>query len=196
VIVRCDPALVNSCPYCEAPLRPAATFCLACDRPVVDESSRLSVADSVQVTVGRPLVGLLVMAACVLAIGATAYGGYALVHHEHVATTSQAVRDVTRGTTLLVEAEAGHTGACRKAETVLAGPAAQVHSECLSLVDDDPGAHAGRMKVDGLSLHGTVGTAHVRAAITDDAGTHTLDRKVDLSKVGRDWRMTWDGKAV
>jgi hypothetical protein len=187
---------VNSCPYCEAPLRPAATFCLACDRPVADENSRLSVADSVQVTVGRPLIGMLVVAACLLAVGATAYGGYALVHHEHVATRNQAVGDLTRGTTLLVEAEAGHARACQRAEALLAGSARQVRSECLALVDDDPGAHVEKVQVDRLSLHSTLGTAHVHAAITDDAGTHTVDRTVDLSKVGRDWRLAWDGKAV
>jgi hypothetical protein len=185
---------VDSCPHCAAPLRPAATFCLACDRPVVDETSRLSVAEAVHVSAGRPLIGLLVVAGCLLVIGAATYGGVAFVHDRHAATRGQAVADVTRGTTLLIDAEAGRPDACRRARSVLAGPTVDLLRECLALVDHDPGARVDRVRVDRLRLHGTTGTAHVRATVGDATGTHTVDRVVALVHARRTWLMAWDGK--
>jgi hypothetical protein len=96
--------------------------------------------------------------------------------------------------TLLVEAEGGQQGACRRAGTVVAGPAVTVLRDCQAVVDRDPGARVERVRVDGLSLHGTTGTARVHATVADDAGTHDVDEVVHRVQVRRGWRMTWDGR--
>jgi len=187
---------VNSCPHCDAPLKPASTFCLACDRPVVDESSRLSVGEPMRVSAGRPLVGLLVVAGVVLAVGGAAYGGLAYIHQQRTKSTDAVLEDVTRGTTLLVDAEGGRADACQRATSEVAGPADDVLRECRAIVDHDPGVRVAAIRVDRLDLEGAKGTARVRATISDAHGTHALDRAVDLVRGRRDWRMTWDGRPV
>jgi hypothetical protein len=160
----------------------------------VEESSRLSVGEAVPVSVGRPVVGLAVATATVVVLGLLVWGGYAFFHHAAVSTTAQALGDVKRGTTLLVEAEGGQSGACHRSTAVLAGPAAGVLHECQAIVDHDPGARVASIRVDKLALQGTTGTARVHAVVDDRTGTHTLDRVVDLVHVHRDWRMSWDGR--
>lgn len=186
---------MESCPHCAAPLRPAATFCLACDRPVAEQSSRLSVAEPVQVAVGRPLVGTAVVLGSVLLVGAAAYGGVAVVRGNSDRTSARAVADVRQATTLLVDAEAGQSTACRRSEGVLAGTAGDVLSRCEGIVGHDPGAHVDSLAVDHLQLASHSGTAQVRLTVTDATGTHTVDRVVDLVEHGhRTWRMSWDGR--
>lgn len=187
---------MDSCPHCAAPLRPAATFCLACDRPVVDDTSRLSVGEAVHVSVGRPFVGLLVVAGCLLVVGAAAYAGVALVHHQHAATTRQAVADVTRAATLLVEAEGGRSASCERMSAVVAGPATATLRECRAVVGHDPGAEVARLHVDRVRLHGTAGSARVRTTITDRAGSRTVDRVLHLVHGRRTWLLSWDGTPV
>jgi hypothetical protein len=184
---------VDSCPHCAAPLRPAATFCLACDRPVVEETSRLSVGDAVHVSVGRPLLGLVVVAGCLLAVGLATYGGVSFVHHQHAATTRQAVTDVTREATLLVEAEGGRSASCARMSAVVAGPSARTVRECGAVVGHDPGAAMCRLDVDRVRLHGTAGSARLRSTISDRAGTHTIDRVLHLVHARREWLVSWDG---
>jgi len=184
---------MSSCPHCAAPLRPAATFCLACDRPVVDETSRLSVGDAVHVSVGRPLVGLLVVVGCLVVIGAATYGGVSFVHHRHEATARQAAADVTRAATLILAAEGGHAASCARMSAVVAGPKARIVRECDSMVGHDPGAEPGTLHVDRVRLHGNAGSARVRSTISDRAGTHTLDRVLPLVHVRREWLLRWDG---
>jgi hypothetical protein len=189
----CHPAEVDSCPHCAAPLRPAATFCLACDRPVVDETSRLSVGEAVHVSVGRPLMGLLIVAGCLLVVGVAAYGGTSFVHHQHAAKSRQAVADVTRAATLLVEAEGGRAVSCERMSAVVAGRAAETLRECAAVVGQDPGAEMGKLEVDRVRLKGTQGSARVRATISDRAGTHTFDRLLHLVHARRAWLLSWDG---
>ncbi|RNM15751.1 zinc ribbon domain-containing protein [Nocardioides pocheonensis] len=184
---------MKSCPNCDAPLKPAATFCLACDRPVVEETSRLSVGEPVKVSVGRPVVGVAAVAATVLGLGALAWGGLALIHHERARSTAQVVDDVKQGTTLLVDAEAGRTAACHRSVGVLAGPASDVLAECHAILDHDPGARVASIRVDRLSLQTETGTARVRVSVDDRTGTHTLDQVVTLVHARRDWRMSWNG---
>lgn len=185
---------MKSCPNCDAPLKPAATFCLACDRPVVEETSRLSVGEPVTVSVGRPVVGVAAVVATALGLGALVWGGLAFIHHERARSTAQVVDDVKQGTTLLVDAEAGKTDACHRSVAVLAGPASDVLTECRAILDHDPGARVASITVDRLSLQAESGTARVRLSVDDRSGTHTLDQVVDLVRARRDWRMSWNGR--
>jgi hypothetical protein len=187
---------MTSCPLCEAPIRPTATFCLACDNPVVPESSRLSVGDPVPVQHGRPLVGLALIAAAVLALGGTTYGAVAFVHHQHAASTAQVVHDITRGATLLVDAESGDSTACARTARVLAGPSQLLRQECTGIVDRDPGVRVDKIRVDRLDLGGRAGTARLRETVTDDRGTRTLERVVHLVHESRVWRLSWDGRTT
>src|SRR4051794_22259704 len=92
------------CPFCAAPLKPSATFCLACDKPVVPETSRLSVGDPVEVTMGRPLVAAGVAVAVLLALGGAVYGTVGFLHHQSAESRAAVIRDVAHGTTLLLKA--------------------------------------------------------------------------------------------
>ena len=185
---------MENCPHCDAPLKPAARFCLACDQPL-DETSRLSVGEPVQVAVGRPLVGMAAVAATLLVVGGIVWGGLAFIHHERTQSRDAVIADVEHGTTLLVDAEAGRSSACRRSTGVLAGPAQDVARQCRAIVGADPGATVSSIRVDRLDLEGRTGTARLRATIHDDSGSHTVDRQVDLVHQGRAWRMSWDGRS-
>ena len=185
---------MTNCPHCDAPLKPAARYCLACDRPVGDETSTLSVGEPVAVSVGRPLVAVAAVAATVVVLGALVWGYIAFLHHGNGTVAAQARGDVKRGTTLLVSAEGGQPSACLRSARVLAGPAADVLAKCQAIVDHDPGARVASIQVDRLRLQGTTGSVRVRASIHDNTGTHALDRVVDLVRSGRSWRMSWDGR--
>ena len=185
---------MTNCPHCDAPLKPAATFCLACDRPVAEETSRLSVGDPVQVSVGRPVVAVAAIAGVAVLLGASAWGGLAYVHHLHHKSTSLVVGDVKRATTLLVDAEGGKTRDCQRAAEALAGPVKDSVQQCDEIVGKDPGARVTTISVNGLDLQGDKGTARVHATVADAQGTHTVDRVVDLQRVQRNWRVTWDGR--
>lgn len=196
-----------ACPHCGAPIKPTATFCLACDTPVVDTERGLSVAESTPVTMGRPLVGLAIATACVLALGAAVFGTIAYVHHRHTLTADAAAANVRHGLTLLVSAESGHARACRSAERVLAAPAATVLHECRQIVGHDSGAHLDSIHVDRPQLGTDSGTAHVTETVTDGSGTHTVHEVVNLldqaspatssgARPARVWRMGWDGRPV
>ena len=184
------------CPFCDAPLKPSATFCLACDRPVVPETSRLSVGEPVEVKMGRPLVAVAVAVGVLLALGGTAYGAVAFLHHQSADSRAAAVHDIAHGTTLLLEAEGGDAAACRATVRVLAGQPAATRQACAGVVDHDPGIKVDKVVVDRLHLGGTTGTARVRATITDDKGTRTVDRVVDLVRQARSWRLNWNGRAT
>lgn len=185
---------MEKCPHCDAPLRPAATYCLACDRPIVEQSSRLSVGEAVPVSVGRPLVAVLAIAGAVVVIGSLVWGYVAYVHHGNAQTAAQASADVRKGATLLVAAEGGQSDACRRSTALLAGPATGVLAQCQAIVDHDPGARVTSIRVDRVNLQGSTGTVRVRATVDDRAGAHTLDRVVDVVHVARKWRMSWDGR--
>lgn len=181
------------CPHCAAPLKPTATFCLACDNPVVPETSRLSVGDPIRVEVGRPIVGIAIIAAAVLALVGTAYGTLAFIHHQRAVSTAQVVDDIKHGTGLLVAAEGGSSTACRRTTPVLAGPGQVLRRECDGVVDEDPGVRVDKIVVDHLDLSGRTGTARVRTTVTDEHGTRTVDRVVDLVLESKVWRLKWDG---
>ena len=185
---------MENCPHCDARLKPAARFCLACDRPL-DETSRLSVGEPVQVAVGRPLVGVAAVAGTLLVLGGVGWGGLAFIHHERTRSRDAVIADVEHGTAFLVDAEAGHASACQRSTAVLAGPAEDVARECRAIVGEDPGAAVTSIRVDRLELEGRTGTARIRATIRDGSGSHTVDRRVDLVHQGRAWRMSWDGRS-
>lgn len=187
---------MTPCPICEAPLKPSATFCLACDNPVVPETSRLSVGEPVRVQRGRPIVGISIIVAAVLTLGGTAYGTLAFIHHQRAVSTAQVVDNIKAGSRLLVAAEGGSSTACRRTTEVLAGPGEVLRQECAGVVDKDPGVRVDKIVVDRLDLEGLTGTARVRETVTDRHGTRTVDRVVDLAHEARVWRMTWDGRAT
>lgn len=188
------PAAVTNCPHCDAPLKPAATFCLACDRPVVDETSRLSVAEPVKVSVGRPVVAVAAIVGCLVLLGGSAWGGVAYVRSVHHKSKELVISDVLRGTTLLIDAEGGSSGDCRRVPKALMGAVKDLRQQCDAIVGDDPGAHVQKISVDRLDLTGEVGKAYVHATVSDAKGTRTVDRVVDLHRASRAWRMVWDGK--
>ena len=182
------------CPHCAEPIRPTATFCLACDRPVVDTERGLSVADAAPASVGRPLLGVVVGAVCLVLLGGAAYGGLRIYHKAHASTVDQATSEVRRGITLLVSAEGGQGDACRELGPVIAPPAKKTLAECHAIVGDDRGARLDSVSVGRPRLNGDSGTAHVRATVTDTSGRHTVDEDVRLVQVGRHWRLAWDGR--
>jgi hypothetical protein len=182
------------CPHCSEPIRPTATFCLACDNPVVDTDRGLSVAHAVPASVGRPVVGLAVALACVALLGGAAYGGLRIYRHAHAASAAQARAYVRRGLALVVSAESGQTSACHALEGVVAAPASKALSECRSIVGDDRGARVGDLTVGEPHLGKGTGTVELRATIDDRNGPHAVDETVRLVEVRRHWRMTWDGR--
>jgi hypothetical protein len=182
------------CPHCAEPVRPTATFCLACDRPITDTERGLSVAEAVPASIGRPVHGLVIGAVCLVVLGGIAYGGLRLYDHAHASTVDQASNDVRRGLTLLVSAEGGHTDACRELGPVVAPPASRTQAECRAIAGDDRGARLDSITVDRTHLGKESGTSHVEATVTDGTGRHSLDEDVRLVQVGRHWRMAWDGR--
>lgn len=181
------------CPHCAEPVRPTATFCLACDKPITDTERGLSVAEAVPASIGRPVVGLAVLLVCVALLGGATYGGVRLFHHAHVATADQTEHDVRRGLALVVSAESGHTKACDLLPTYVAPPAPKALSECQAIVGDDKGAKLSELTVGQPHLGSDTGTVQVKATISDTGGTHALDESVRLVQVGRHWRMAWNG---
>jgi hypothetical protein len=182
------------CPHCAEPIRPTATFCLSCDRPIVDTERGLSVADAAPASIGRPVVGLVVGVACVALLGGAAYGGLRIFHNAHAATADQASGEVRRGVTLLVAAEGGHSAACRELTPVVAPPASKTLAECRAIVGDDTGARLDSVSIGRPHFDGDSGTARVHATVTDASGRHAVDEDVRLVQVGRHWRMAWDGR--
>jgi hypothetical protein len=185
------------CPHCAEPVRPTATFCLACDRPIVDTERGLSVAEAVPASVGRPLVGLVVAVVCLLQLGGVAYGGIRIFRYGRNADADQAKSDVTHGLSLIVSAESGHIRACRALAPLLAEHAMITLAECHAVVGDDEGARVERVSVGTPHFATSVnGSAHLRATIIDAAGSHTIDEVVHLQEIQRHWRMVWNGKPV
>lgn len=184
------------CPHCEAPIKPTATFCLTCDTPVTDTERGLSVAAPVTVSVGRPLVGLGIATACLVVLGALAWGTIAFFQHRHAAAMAQATGSVERGVALLVSAEGGRARACGGAERVLAGSPATTAHECHQIVDHDPGARLDQLHVARPRLGADSGTVSISATVSDGSGTHTIARVVDLVDQSKHWHMSWDGRPV
>jgi hypothetical protein len=182
---------VENCPHCDAPLKPAARYCLACDRPL-DESSRLSVAEFTVVKRGRPIVGLLVTAVVLVVFGGVAYGAMTFVHHQRDQSSTVVVDEVKKGTTLLVAAEGGQASACQQLPVLMAGVQKIIEKECAGLVGHDPGAKVSSVTVDQLKLDGRTGSAHVRASVSDSSGTHTIDRVIALDQGSSGWHLKWD----
>jgi hypothetical protein len=184
------------CPHCDAPLRPTATFCLACDTPVTDTERGLSVAEPVAVPPARhaPVLAVAVVAGLLVLLGGAAYGTVHLVRGRHDRAEAQAADDVRRGVTLLVRAESGEPRACHAAAGVLAGSGRR--QECLALVGEGPGAHLEDVRLDRARLGGETGTVRLRATLVDDHRSRTLDEVFDVVDQSRQWRLRWDGKPV
>jgi hypothetical protein len=182
------------CPHCSEPIRPTATFCLACDRAVVDTERGLSVAETVPGPVGRPVLGLGIALACLVVLGGAAYGGVRIYRNAHAQAAAQARSDVRHGLELVVSAESGQSSACRALGPMVAEPASTTLSKCQTIVGDDKGARLGEVNVSTPHLGNGTGTVHVRATVTDRSGTHAVDETVQLVEVRKHWRMSWDGR--
>lgn len=180
------------CPHCGAPIRPTATFCLACDQPVLDTESGLSVAEPVAVERrARPvLMGVLAVVALVVLGGST----YGVVHwitgREHHAR-EQAASDARRAITLLVRAESGEAHACQRARPLLSGT--DVRKSCTALVGHDPGVQLSNVRTSTPKLDSTAGTVRLRATVTDRHGPRTLDTVLHLTEVSSGWQLQWNG---
>ena len=182
------------CPHCSEPIRPTATFCLACDTPIADTDRGLSVAHAVPASIGRPVVGLAVALACVALLGGTAYGGLRIYRHVHAASAAQARDYVRRGLGLVVAAESGQASACKRLGSVVAPPASKALAECRAIVGDDRGARVGDVSVGQPHLGKDTGTVEVKATIDDHNGSHAVAQSVRLVEERRHWRMAWDGR--
>jgi hypothetical protein len=184
------------CPNCDAPLKPTATFCLACDTPVTDTERGLSVADPIPVAPTRSalVVAVAVVAGLVALLGGAVYGTVHLLHGRHAHAETQAADDVRRGVTLLVRAESGQRGACRSAAAVLTG--SDRRQECLAIVGQDPGAHLENVHVDPARLGSQTGTVRLRATLVDDHRSRSIDQVYDVVEQSQQWRLRWDGKPV
>lgn len=182
------------CPHCAEPVRPTATFCLACDQPITDTERGLSVAEAVPASIGRPVVGLTIALLCVALLGGAAYGGVRILRHENVASADEARNDVRSGLTLVVSAEDGHDRACDALGPVVAPPARKTREECQAIVGDDRSAKLSNVSVGQPHLGTGAGSVQVKATITDVHGTRALDETVRLVQVGRYWRMAWSGR--
>jgi hypothetical protein len=191
------PAVETSpCPSCGAPLKPTATFCLACDTPVVDTDRGLSVAEPVPVpsTRGTAVIAAAVGAGVVLLVAGAAYGTVHLLRGQHAQAEAQAAADVRHGVTLLVRAESGERGACRSVDALLAGSGGR--HECLDIVGEDPGAHLEDVRLDPARLGDGNGTVRLHATLVDGRGSRTLDQVYDVVEQSQQWRLRWDGKPV
>jgi hypothetical protein len=191
------PAVETSpCPSCGAPLKRTATFCLACDTPVVDTERGLSVAEPVPVPPARgaPVVAVAIVAGLLVLLGGTAYGTVHLLRGRHGRAEAQAAADVRRGVTLLVRAESGEPGACRSVSALLAGSGRR--QECLGIVGKDPGAHLEDVRLDPARLEGETGTVRLHATLVDGRSSRTLDQVYAVVDQSRQWRLQWDGKPM
>lgn len=184
------------CPSCGAPLKPTATFCLACDTPVADTERGLSVAQPVAVPPRRhaPVLAGAAVAGLLVLLGGTAYGTVHFFRGRHAHAEAQAGADVRRAMTLLVRAEGGQPGACRSVAAVLAGSG--LRQECLGIVDEDPGARLEDVRVDPARLGGQTGTVRLHATLVDDRRSRTLDVVCHVVDQSQQWRLQWDGKPV
>lgn len=182
------------CPHCAEPVRPTATFCLACDQPITDTERGLSVAEAVPASIGRPVVGLTIALVCLALLGGAVYGTVRILRHEHVATADEATNDVRKGLELVVSAEDGHDRACDALGPVVAPPARKTLEHCQAIVGDDRGAKLSKVSVSQPHLANGAGSVHVKATITDAHGTRALDETVRIVQVGRHWRMAWSGR--
>ena len=182
-----------SCPHCEAPIRPTATFCLACDTPVTDTERGLSVAEPVPVAPrSGPLLVVAAVAGILVALGGTAYGVAHFMNARHTKAETAAASDLRHAVTLLVRAESGEAGACHRVTAYLAGGGRR--QECLDIVDKDPGVHLENVRLDPAQLGSLTGTLRLRATVVDDRGTRDLDHVYNLVDEAKQWRLRWDGK--
>jgi hypothetical protein len=183
------------CPHCGAPIKRVATFCLACDTPVVDTESGLSVGELIVVPAKpRPLLVTAILVGVLVVLGGSTYGILHFFQDRHANSESQAASDARSAVTLLVRAESGQNGACRKAAAHLTGSGRR--QECLGIVGEDPGAHLENVKLGAAHLGSKTGTVRLTATVVDDHGSRDLDRVLDLDLQGKLWLMRWDGKPV
>ena len=186
----------HPCPECGAPLKPGATYCLACDTPVVDTERGLSVAEAVPVAVGRPLLGLLVIVGVIVALGGAAYGTVQYMHDRKVATAAIAAMNARDGLALVVRAESGQATACKRAPAYVAGVPKDVRRLCREVVGQVPGAQLEHVRTGTPHLAGKDGTVRITATFADHRGTKTVDRVFHLVQEGKQWRLSWNGQPV
>jgi hypothetical protein len=177
-------------------VRPTATFCLSCDRPLADTDRGLSVAEGTPVRGAGPGKLIAVVAACLVVAGAATWATVAFLHARHTSENAQATADVRRAVTLLVSAEAGHGGACRALAGVTSGRAGTVIAECQTIVGRDTGVRLDSIDVSRPSLRGATGHVRFSATTTDASGTHATTEVVDLVRPHRDWQLVWSGHAL
>ena len=194
------------CPHCNAPVRPTATFCLACDTPLADiRRGGLSVADGVPVQGLFRVVGIGVGLALLLVLGGAGFGMYRLYDHAQSDAAGLADAAVNRSVRLLVEAESGRAAACHELRRVselqrVDGASPETLSgQCRALVGRDASARLETMSIASLRIseQSHSGTARVLATIQDPSGTHRVDRTLDVvRKRDRSWVVAWDGRPL
>jgi hypothetical protein len=184
------------CPHCDAPIRPTATFCLACDTPVTDTDRGLSVATPTPVARSRIASTAAVAATVgvVALLGGAVYGTVHLIHGRKAHAEAQASADVRRAVTVLVRAESGQPYACRTAAALLAR--SNPRQECLAVLGEDPGARLQDVRLDPARLGSHTGSVRLHATVVDNHGSRPLDQTFDVVDVSGQWRLRWDGKPL
>jgi len=184
----------TECAHCGAELPPAAGFCRACDTPVDGaHSGRLSVAELVPEPPRRRAPVVLGVLALVAALGGATYGAVHVARSSQARSTDQAADDARRALTLLVRAEGGRIGACRKAAPYLAGVRHDEVQDCLAVVGSDRGASLEDVEVGAPRLASPTGTVEVTGTLVDDTGTRAFDSTVHLVEQSGHWLIAWDG---
>ncbi|RNL65191.1 hypothetical protein EFK50_04290 [Nocardioides marmoriginsengisoli] len=179
------------CAHCGATLPRTGTFCLACDTPVTEPASGLSVGDTQVVAFGRPLVAAAAVAGVVLLVGVLAYGSVAIYQRHLNGSVAKAAKQAV---TLLVRAEAGHAGACTPAALLTTG--VRHDQACVAMVDDDPGARIRRLHVSAVHRHGREATAYLRGTLVDQDGRRPYAAQVAMVRVDNAWALRWDGTPI
>jgi hypothetical protein len=183
----------HRCAGCGASLPPAGTYCLACDTPVAETSSRLSVGDMEVVAHGRPLLGVAVIVASLVALGAVGWTGVTLYHRHRAESVS---KPALAGVRILLGSEAGRTGGCPYLRAWIAGDPKAEERACLALAHDDPGAHVRGLHATAVHRHGSHATVTLAGTLVDAAGRRPWSRSVPMVEQHDDWLLAWDGTPV
>lgn len=165
------------------------TYCLACDTPVKDVGSGLSVSTATVTKVGRPWVGFTVGVIILLVIVGGVLGVKALISHGQ---NNAVMTAATNGVKLIVATEEGRAGVCKTVSTGVAGDPTQSLAACRALLGKYPNLKLTHLHTSAIDRHGDGATVRLQGTINDGTGPHPFDRNVKLARVLGIWKMDWD----
>lgn len=177
------------CTNCGASLPATGTYCLACDTPVANAGTGLSVSTATVTQVGRPWVGVIIGLVVVALIAGIVIGIRMLMSHGQ---NSAAESAATTGINLIVETERGRAGVCTLLSQSVTGDPTQSRNACHRLLGQDPHLSLKHLHMTAINRHGDGATVRLQATINNGDGPHPFDRDVKLAKVEGTWKMDWD----